>query len=177
MPGRMYELAELNRTDLLAMDKSRAVVLMAVSPLEVHGPHLPLKTDFCLSGAALESSARRFMELLPGHDAVLAPTLPVGADVLPLPGSVGVRPRILKGLIADVGLGIADAGFPVIALVSGHGGPRHNTAMELACRRVMARRPGVKMFSLTSPLILLFCSDNTLIDVSRLLMYRRNNPT
>ncbi|MBU2490533.1 MAG: creatininase family protein [Proteobacteria bacterium] len=154
MAGNVYELAELTRTDLLALDKSRCVVLMAVSPLEVHGPHLPLKTDYCLSQAVVESTARQFMERLPGHDAVLAPVLPVGADVLPLPGSVGVRPRVLRDLITDVGLGFADAGFPVTALVSGHGGPRHNTAMELACRRVMAKRPGVKMFSLTSRLIL-----------------------
>ncbi len=43
--GGIYRLAELSFTRLDTLDRQTTVVLFAVSPLEEHGPHLPVGTD------------------------------------------------------------------------------------------------------------------------------------
>ena len=42
MAGRTIQYAELNASELAKLDPARTIVLMALSPLEVHGPHLPI---------------------------------------------------------------------------------------------------------------------------------------
>ena len=152
--GEILEMGDLSHPELLALNRERTLVLLAVSPVEVHGAHLPLKTDYFLTGAMIRSAAKAVMARLPGWSALVAPALPVGSDVLPLPGSVELRPRVLRDLVADVGSSYAKAGFKWRAVLSGHGGPRHNTAIELGCRDAMKRHKGFRMFSPTSELIL-----------------------
>ena len=49
---------------------------------------------------------------------------------------------------------MARYGFRYLALLSAHGGPRHDTALELACRAVMKKHRGVTMFTPTGDIIL-----------------------
>lgn len=154
MPGRVLEMASLSYPEFLALDRDKTVVLLAVSPTEIHGPHLPLQTDWFLAAEAARTAAEQVLARLPEYDALIAPTINLGSDVIPLPGSVAVRPRVLKGLVEDVGNSLVKAGFRYVAVLSGHGGPRHNAAIELACRRVNRRHRGAQMFSPTAELIL-----------------------
>ena len=50
----------LTKKDFDAVDRSRAVVLVTCSPMEVHGPHLPLGAD-ALEGQGLTDRALRFV--------------------------------------------------------------------------------------------------------------------
>ncbi|MEW5734558.1 MAG: creatininase family protein [Thermodesulfobacteriota bacterium] len=153
MPGRVLEMGSLTYPEFLALDRDKTVVLLAVSPTEIHGPHLPLCTDWFLATEAARKAASQVLARLPDYDALIAPTIALGSDVIPLPGSIGIRPRVLQGLVADVGSALARAGFRYIAVLSGHGGPRHNAAIELACREVNRKHRGAQMFSPTAELI------------------------
>jgi creatinine amidohydrolase len=43
--GKILRLAELSYTALDALDRERTAIIFTVSPLEEHGPHLPVGTD------------------------------------------------------------------------------------------------------------------------------------
>jgi creatinine amidohydrolase/Fe(II)-dependent formamide hydrolase-like protein len=154
MAGRVHDMADMTYEELDALDRDRTLVLLGVSPVEVHGTHMPLKTDYFTVEMMLRQSAKSLHGTLPGWNVLLAPTFPAGSDTLPLPGSIEIRPRIVKGLLSDFGCSMARYGFRYIALMSAHGGPRHDTALEMACRTVMKKHRGVTMFTPTGDIIL-----------------------
>jgi creatinine amidohydrolase len=45
MDRRTFHYEELTASQLAELDRENTLALMALSPLEVHGPHLPLGTD------------------------------------------------------------------------------------------------------------------------------------
>jgi len=53
----MRQLEELTWPDLAGLDRARAVVFLPISPMEEHGPHLPVGTDFLIARALCERTA------------------------------------------------------------------------------------------------------------------------
>jgi creatinine amidohydrolase len=146
-PVRRWE--HLTGADFASMDRARAVVVVPSSPLEVHGPHLPVVTDIQeATGLALrvmeEVTARA-----PGREFLLMPPIFVASDVVPHPGSVMFRPETVRAVCEDLGRSLCAQGFRDIWLVSFHGGPRHFLTMEVAAEAIN-RRYGARMVSVLS---------------------------
>lgn len=131
-----------------ALDRDRAVVILAVSPLEEHGPHLPLGVDAFTARYFAEEIARRLTAERPQWAAVLAPTLYLGSFTFEAAGSVPVRPRVVRDAVVDYGDALARAGFRYVLVANAHAGPTHLTALEEAAALV-SRRRGVNMASLS----------------------------
>lgn len=134
------------------IDRARAVVLVTCSPLEVHGPHLPLGADV-LEGEGL---AERAVGLLPApHRDRLFLKLPciyACADPVPQPGSLAFRPSTTIAVLEDLGRALAGQGFRDVIVSNFHGSPRHFLAIETACERV-SRERGIRMLSLFSVML------------------------
>jgi creatinine amidohydrolase len=141
-------LDELTTTALAALDRDRTVVFLAVSPLEQHGPHLPVGVDFYAATHLAEALATRLVARRPGWTALLAPPLPLGAFTLEAPGTVSVRQRAVRAVVTDYGRSLARAGFRYVLVANGHAGPGHLVALEEAAERV-SRRHGIRMASLS----------------------------
>lgn len=139
MTGRLLRFEELTGRDLGAIDRKRSVLFGAVGPPEIHGPHLPLGTDLRVAEALRDSYARRFLHRHRDRDAILLPTLPLGADALPRPGSLQVPSRALEAVLYSWGVGLSRAGFGIMVLADNHGGPRHLLAVEAAAERLWRR--------------------------------------
>jgi creatinine amidohydrolase len=127
------------------------VVILTVSPIEQHGPHLPVGVDAFTARHLAESVAER-VAARPGWRAVLAPTLHLGSFTLGAVGTVNVRQRVVRDAVIDYGAAMARAGFRYILIANGHGGPGHLVALEEAAGAVCRRHPGVVMASLTGHL-------------------------
>jgi creatinine amidohydrolase len=134
------------------LDRTRTVVLLAVSPLEQHGPHLPLGVDALTARYFAEALAERLCAARPGWSAVLAPTLHLGSFAFDAPGTVAVRQRVVRDAVVDYGRALARAGFRYILVANGHAGPGHLVALEEAAARV-SRRHRVVMASLSGHLV------------------------
>lgn len=137
---------EITYTQVQEMSKERSIAFLSASALEVHGPHLPLGMDMFMAVWQKEETAKRFAESHPDWTVVVYPHLPVGTDELPLPGSMdGTQQTIYQTLLSH-GASLAMAGFGYAVVTNGHGGPRHASALEAACRRVSREKP-IQMFS------------------------------
>ncbi len=145
-PGRVRDAETLSQPDLQALDPDRTVAFCAVSALEVHGPHLPIGSDYHQAIWMADETARRFTEQHPDWTAVRFPPLPIGTDELPLAGSINTPPRVVYRVVRAFGEQLARAGFRYVLLTNAHGGPRHAAALEAACR-VVSRRSGISMFT------------------------------
>ena len=123
-------------------------MILTISPLEQHGPHLPLGVDAFAARHFAEGVAERLVAARPGWSVVLAPTLHLGSFTFDAPGTVKVRQRVVRDALVDYGDSLARAGFRSIFIANGHAGPGHLTALEEAAA-IVSRQHGITMASLT----------------------------
>ena len=147
----VHRLEELSTPGLDALDRERTVVILSVSPLETHGPHLPLGVDAFTARYFSEAIAERVVGGRPGWAVVLAPTLHLGSFTFDTVGTVRVRQRVVRDVVVDYGRALARAGFRHILVSNGHGGPGHLVALEEAAA-IVSRRHRVTMASFTGHL-------------------------
>ena len=148
----IHHLAELSFTQVDALDRDRTVVLFAVSPLEEHGPHLPIGTDLFHAEYFNEELARRIIEVKPGWTVLIGPSLPIGASAFDHAGTLLARARTVRNAALDYGAALARHGFRYILVTNGHAGPRHVVALEEAAA-VVSRRYGARMLSVSGPVL------------------------
>ncbi|HEM47552.1 MAG TPA: hypothetical protein ENO23_10975, partial [Alphaproteobacteria bacterium] len=142
----------LTKKQFDAIDRREAVVLVTCSPLEVHGPHLPLGAD-ALEGEGLAEHLLRFLPERHRRRTFLElPFIYAATDTVPQPGSLYFRPSTTIRVLEDLGRTLAAQGFRHVMVSNFHGGPRHFVAIEKACHRVH-RRYGLRMASIFSLLI------------------------
>ncbi len=127
---------ELTYGELQSLKKDRTVMLLSVSPIEVHGWHLPVGTDVIIAEHLLERYANELKMRHPDLTLVKLPPLYVGSDALPLPGSLSVDAKYLQGILFSYGKGLAKQGFHYLFVADNHGGPRHQMAIEAAARKL-----------------------------------------
>ena len=144
----IHLLEELSSPAVDTLPRERTVVILTASPLETHGPHLPVGVDAFTGRYFAQAMAERIVAERPGWHVVLAPTLHLGSFAFEAAGTVTVRQRVVRDLLVDYGDALARAGFRHILISNGHGGPGHLVALEEAAARV-SRRRGVTMASLT----------------------------
>jgi len=148
-PLRVLRWESLTKRAFDELPRSRCVVLATCSPLEVHGPHLPLGAD-ALEGEGLAERVLRFLPERHRQRIFLKlPLVYAAADVVPQPGSLAFRPSTVSRFLEDLGGTLAAQGFRDVLISNFHGGPRHFVAIERACQRVSKRR-GIRMVSLFS---------------------------
>jgi len=134
------------------LDRARCVVLVTCSPIEVHGPHLPLGAD-ALEGEGL---AERMLPMLPERHRervfLKLPFVYTATDVVPHPGSLFFRPSTTIAVLEDLGRLLAAQGFRDVLVSNFHGSPRHFLAIETACERV-SRERGIRMVCVFSVML------------------------
>jgi creatinine amidohydrolase len=147
----VYRLEEMSSPDLDDLDRERTVVILTVSPLEEHGPHLPVGVDAFAARHFAETIAERVVAGRPGWAVVLAPTLHLGSFTFDTVGTITVRQRVVRDALVDYGDSLARSGFRFILIANGHAGPGHLTALDEASA-IVTRRHGVTMASFTGHL-------------------------
>src|SRR5438874_8330817 len=164
----LHLLEEMSTPALDALDRARTVIILTVSPLETHGPHLPVGVDAIAARHFAERVAERLAAARPGWSAVLAPTLHLGSFTFHSVGTVGVRQRVVRDAVLDYGDALGRAGFRYILVANGHGGPGHLVALEEAAATV-SRRHGITMASFTGRLAWDFLRGRYLVKIEAAL--------
>ena len=131
-----------------ALDRERTLVVLTASPLEEHGPHLPLGVDAFTARHFAGEVATRLVAARPDWSAVLAPTLYLGSFTLDGVGTVNVRQRVVRDALVDYGRSLARARFRYILVANGHAGPTHLAALDEAAT-IVSHEYGVTMSSLS----------------------------
>ncbi len=137
--ARSLNYADLTMTELSQLEAPMCVLFMAVSPLEAHGPHLPVGSDLMISEALCDRYITAFSEAFPDYQPVRLPSLVLGADVLPRLGSIGVPARLLEQTLVHCAKMLSQQGFRYLVIADNHGGPRHLLGMEAAARRAFRK--------------------------------------
>jgi creatinine amidohydrolase len=139
----------LTKRQFDTIDRANAVVFVTCSPLEVHGPHLPLGADL-LEGEGLAHRALRFLPAAHRERTFLKlPFVYAACDGVPQPGTVAFRPSTTIRVLEDLGRSLAAQGFQNVMVSNFHGSPRPFLAIESASDRI-SRETGIRMVSVFS---------------------------
>jgi creatinine amidohydrolase/Fe(II)-dependent formamide hydrolase-like protein len=118
------------------LNRDKTIFLMALSPLETHGPHLPVGTDLIVSEQLLLGYAKKLSQKYPDYDLIKMPSLPFGGSLLPVKGSIEIKARNLEKILFDISKNLSEMGFKYLFLADNHGGPAHQMAIEAASQKV-----------------------------------------
>lgn len=152
--GQLYYYQDITMEELKKLDQDKTIFLMALSPLEAHGPHLPLGTDVIVSEKLLALYDQALEEYYQDYDRVIMPTLALGADALGRVGSINLAARLIEKTLYSFSRSLAEVGFKYLFIADNHGGPRHLMAIEAAARKIYKKfgfylvNPFVKEFNL-----------------------------
>ncbi|MBU1671770.1 MAG: creatininase family protein [Actinobacteria bacterium] len=137
MSSTILKIAEMTSPEIDALDRARTLFVMALSPLEVHGPHLPLGTDVIVAEEIRDRALAKLSERLPDFDFVLFPSYSLGSDTIPR--SMEVDSRAVFYVVSAAAAFLADRGFRYLLVTDNHGGPRHQIATAKAVRKAFKR--------------------------------------
>ncbi|HEX17319.1 MAG TPA: creatininase family protein [Thermoplasmatales archaeon] len=118
---RVLRIEELNfKTIIEGLDKEKSLILIPFSPLEAHGPHLPIGTDVMVSRRICEEVASNLSK--EGITTLIYPPQIIGycAYTKDFPGSISVDARTLSKVSYDMLESLARQGFKHIMIVSFH---------------------------------------------------------
>ena len=131
-PRRRY-LAYLTTEEVAALPKRDAAVVVVISAIEQHGPHMPVVTDLLLGERLLALALERV-----GDETALwvLPSLAYGKsnEHTRFAGTVTLSAATLAAVVHDIGASVARAGFRRLVLLNSHGGNR--TVLEYLARDV-----------------------------------------
>jgi creatinine amidohydrolase len=101
-----------------ALEDGYNAVIVMLSSVEQHGPHLPLNTDSIIADELALRVARKLGKTM------IAPVIRPGCSDhhLCLPGTISLRPQVVLEIIRDYCSSLARHGFRKIILISSHGG-------------------------------------------------------
>lgn len=146
MKNEVLQLEELTWKQLDRLDREKALVFITLSPIEEHGPHLPLGMDFFNGQRTAGAVARKFKKLKPEWSVVLCPPIPLGTQCIELTGTISIRRDVLRDVAVDFAGAIAKYGFKYFIILTGHMAPVHGAALEEAAG-IVAKRYNVKAIS------------------------------
>lgn len=136
--SQIFQLAELNTSQIRALDHARTVVLIPGGILEEHGPYLPSFTDGYVDAAVTQEVARAIVTR-PGWSVVVFPAVPLGfgganniGAKWAFPGSYTVRTETLRAVYMDLASELGEQGFRWIFLINYHGDPLQARALNQA---------------------------------------------
>lgn len=116
-----FRLENMTYLEAEAYSKKGSIVLLPISPLEAHGPHLPLSVDFLGSKVMAEMSTEKLNTQ--GTPAVMAPVIPIGISEPSkmFSGTVSMKPETLRSIISDFAESFKHHDFKGMVIINQHG--------------------------------------------------------
>jgi creatinine amidohydrolase len=151
----VHRLEEMTWTEMDELDREKTVVWIPISPIEEHGPHLPLGTDWFGARDMAEMAARLLVEVDKRLHAILVPAIPLGGCRITadFPGTISVRGSTLARVVTDVCHSLADHGFRYMVIANHHLDPVHMKAILKAIDDVSQGYPNVRIIEVLSRVV------------------------
>jgi creatinine amidohydrolase len=119
---KIIQLEELSWKQIDSLNREKTIVFIPFSPLEEHGPHLPVGTDLLTARDAAKEAIRLVNKKKPEVTTVLFPAIPLGYSKMAsdFPGTVSTQIKTLKTIVSDVCSSLAKFGFKYFVICTFH---------------------------------------------------------
>lgn len=134
----VLKLDEMSWVEVDNLNKDKSIIFLPIGPVEEHGPHLPLGTDFFAARDIAELAAHYVTQQDDTVHTVVAPVIPMGCSqtAADFPGTISVRGTTLARLVVDVCTSLVKHGFRYIVITNHHLEPVHVKAILTAIQEI-----------------------------------------
>ena len=138
---KIMKLEELTWKQIDACDRSSTIVFLPISPLEQHGPHLPVGTDLMTARDTATEAIKLLHGRHPELSCVLFPVIPLGfCDFnIDFPGSFSVSGKTIRDIVYSIGAPLADHGFRFLVICTYHMALVHLKGIYQAMSKLRSR--------------------------------------
>ena len=150
--SQVLQLEELSWKQIDAFDRDKTIFFLPLSPLEEHGPHLPVGTDFLTA----RDAAREAIKILQGKNPrltyVLMPAIPLGHSKIAsdFPGTITVNVKTVKNTVYGIGISLARHGFKYLLICTYHMDLGHLKGIYAGMKKTMGKHD-IKMYEPSGP--------------------------
>jgi creatinine amidohydrolase len=118
----VLKLEEMNWKEIDALARHTTIFFLPISPLEQHGPHLPVGTDYMTAKDATVEAIKKIQKEAPELTPILLPAIPLGyCDFcLDFPGSFSVSGKTVRDIVLSIGTQLARHGFLYLIICTYH---------------------------------------------------------
>ena len=155
---KVIQMEELSWKQIEGLDKKKTIFFLPISPLEEHGPHLPVGTDLLTAKDTATEAIRILNRKNPELTYVLLPAVPLGYCKFntDFPGSISVSAKVVRDVIFSIGSSLARHGFKYLIICTYHMSMGHLKGIYSGMEKVM-RKYDMKICEPWSPY---FYNDN-----------------
>ena len=142
----LHHMFSMNREQFKELANKTDLAFLPVSPMEAHGPHLPLSSDVLTACQMSDDTARKLHAR--GVESLIAAPINycVAQSASCFPGTTSISTTTMTAIIEDVCTSLARSGFKKIMLVSGHAEPASIEAIIQGAENVKKTYPDFKFF-------------------------------
>jgi creatinine amidohydrolase len=132
------KLDEMSWMEVENLNKDKTIIFLPIGPVEEHGPHLPLGTDFFAARDIAELAVHYVNQQDAAVHTVVAPVIPLGCSQITadFPGTISLRGTTLTRLVFDICTSLVRHGFRYIVIANHHLEPVHLKAILTAIQEV-----------------------------------------
>jgi len=118
----IIHLEELSWKQIDELDRDHTIFFYPISPLEEHGPHLPIGTDFITARDAAGEAIKILQTKKTDVTGILLPPTPIGHSKInsDFPGTITVSPRVVREVISSVITALGNQGFKYLIICTFH---------------------------------------------------------
>jgi creatinine amidohydrolase len=132
----MIPLLDLPHDEARRLVATGLPVYLPVNPVEYHGPHLSLHNDRLVSHGLISDMHARIYGAQP---LLVAADLEIGVDPCPGVGTRFASFATTRAVVMEACRALAELGAKRVVLMTFHGAPLHNLALEAGVRWLQAR--------------------------------------
>jgi creatinine amidohydrolase len=119
---RIIKLEELSWKQIDELNRNKTIFFLPISPLEEHGPHLPVGTDLLTIKDIVNEAVKILKKRKPELTCVVLPPIPIGYCKFntEFPGSISVSGKIVRDVVHSVGSSLGNHRFKYLIICTFH---------------------------------------------------------
>jgi len=139
--SKIIKFEELSWKQIDKLDRNKTVFFLPISPLEEHGPHLPVGTDLLTIKDATNSAIKILNQKKPDLNYVILPSVPIGYCRFntDFPGSISVSGKVVRDVVYSVGDSLGSHGFKFLVICTFHMAIAHLRGIRSAMKKLESK--------------------------------------
>lgn len=150
--NKIIKFEELSWKKIDQLDRAKTIFFLPISPMEEHGPHLPVGTDYLTAIDATTEAVKTLNDKKPELTYVMLPPVPLGyCDFnTDFPGSMSVSGKTVRNIVYGIGSSLGSHGFKYLVICTYHMAIVHIKGIYSAIKKLESKY-GMKVSEPWSP--------------------------
>jgi creatinine amidohydrolase len=139
--SKIIKFEELTWKQIDKLDRNKTIFFLPISPMEEHGPHLPVGTDLLTVNDAASEAIKILNQKNPDLTCVLLPLIPIGYCEFntDFPGSISVSGKTVRDVVFGVGSALGNHRFKYMVICTYHMAVGHLKGIYSAMKKLESK--------------------------------------